>query len=113
MLDIANITDDSNQLHTIPYFDSEIVIELLFSGVVLGWFLNVSYDSKNVNGLKLSLGTLHMRSNNLPFDFAVVDMIGSGFDPYQQDDFLNERYKLILLEADDMEERRGFPVEIR
>ena len=113
MRDITNITDDSNQLHTIPYFDSEIVIELLFSSVVKCWFINVSYGDKIINGLKLSLGTLHMRSNNLPFDFVIIDMIDSGFDPYQQDDFLNIRYKLVLLEAEDMEERRGYPVEIR
>jgi len=110
--EIANISDEPNQLHTIPYFDSEIIIEMLFSGVVQSWFMNVSYKGTVVNGLKLSLGTLHMRSNNLPFDFVVTDMIGTGFDPYQQDDFLNVRYKLVLLEAEDMEERRGYPVEI-
>ena len=112
MKDITNISDDANQLHTIPYFDSEIKIELLFTAVVQCWFMAVQYEDKAINGLKLSLGTLHLRSNNLPFDFVVTDMIGTGFDPYQRDDFLNERYKLILMEAADMEERRGFAVEI-
>lgn len=112
MREIINITDEAQQLHKIPFFDFEIRLSISFHAVIAAWFIDIEYKDKSVNSIKLSLGTLHLRSNNLPFDFVVVDLLNNGFDPFKIDDFLSERFKLILLEPDDMEERRGYAVEI-
>lgn len=108
---IKNITDEAGQKHYIPVGDYELIIDLKFLPTVEMWTINIEYREDKINGTKLSLGTLHFRSNNLPFDFVVIDNEDTGIDPYSLDDFESGRCSLVMLEADDMEERRGYSVE--
>ena len=47
-------------------------------------------------------GSLHMVSQNQPFDFEVLDNSGLGIDPFKLDDFSAGRCSLYVLERDDM-----------
>lgn len=109
---IDNITDEAHQRHTIIFEESEVIISLRFLPVVESWVLNVQYKTVTANGYKLSLGTLHLRSRNLPFDFVVLDNSGTGLDPYRLDDFSENRCQLYMLNSDDMEAIRNAPVPI-
>jgi hypothetical protein len=112
-LEITNITDEIDQIHTILFYDSDIILTLRYHNVTEIWTFDISYAGKNVYGVKLSLGTLHLRSNNFPFDFVCLDTSDSGIDAFKRDDFTTGRIRLYILEPEDMEERRGYAVEIQ
>ena len=93
--------------------DQEIILSLRFYPTIEQWNFDVEFKEKKVLGVKLSLGTLHIVSANLPFDFIVLDGSGEGVDPFKVDDFVTDgRCKLYILDPEDMEEIRGIPVEI-
>jgi len=109
MIQIQNITDEAHQRHIIIFQQSEIILTLRFYQTVSMWCFDVEYKGKIVNGVKLSAGVLHIRSSNLPFDFAVV---GDVIDPFRLDDFKTGRCKLYMLEPIDMDVIRAAPVPI-
>lgn len=108
---INNIGDEGNQTHTIEFTDEDITLNIRFLSPVQIWQMSVTYQGREYNGMKMSVGVLHMRSANFPFDFIIEDTSGSGVDPYKQDDFINGRTILYMLDADEMEEIRGQEVE--
>ena len=109
---IQNITDETHQRHTIIFDGSEIIVALRFHPTVEMWVLDIEYKSQLANGHKLSVGVLHMRSRNFPFDFVVIDAEDVGLDPFRRDDFSTGRCALYLLDAADMEAVRDAPVPL-
>jgi hypothetical protein len=112
MRQITNITGDPSQRHIIDLEGSEITFDLRFYPTVEQWCFDVTYKTKSVKGVKLSLGVLHINNTNLPFDFVVLDLSKTGLDPFKVDDFEILRCQLYILGPDDMETIRGVPVEI-
>lgn len=112
MIEITNITNDPFQRHVITTETAPIILLLRYYPRPKFWTLSVEYQGVECNGLKLSLGTMHMRSRNLPFDFIVRDEGNTGIDPFEADDFSNLRCRLLMLERNDMDEIRGQPVPI-
>lgn len=109
---IQNISNESLQRHTILFEKSEIILTLKYAPSVERWFFDVEYKDFRRLNVALSVGTLHIESENQPFDFAVQLTDDSGLDPFLLNDFSDGRCQLILLEAEDMEQIRGAPVEI-
>jgi hypothetical protein len=109
---IQNLTDDAHQRHIVILNEQEVEVSLRFLSVVEGWFLDVTYAGRSAYGFKLALNTLHMQSQNFPFDFIVEDLSGRGVDPFRIDDFSENRCALYMLQADDMAEIRGQDVQV-
>jgi hypothetical protein len=112
MVQLTGITDEPMQMHTIPLEDDSISLHLRFYGLPAFWCFDVKYKSKEVKGVKLSLGTLHLESNNLPFDFALEDTSKTGIDPFRMDDFSSGRINIYMLEPAELREIRGYDVPI-
>ena len=112
MREITNITDAPHQRHTIVLEEKEIVLTLRFYPTIEQWCFDVEYDGHIVNGVKLSLGVLHIRNSNFPFDFVVINGSRAGIDPFKLDDFVSERCRLYIVDPAEMEIIRGVPVEI-
>jgi hypothetical protein len=109
---ILNIDDDAHQRHTLQFGTAEIALSLRYHPTVEMWTMDVAYQGQRALGYKLSVGVLHMRSRNFPFDFVVGDNSNQGLDPIRRDDFVSGRCSLYLLDADDMENLRGAPVPV-
>lgn len=112
MIRIQNITNEPIQRHTIVFQESEVVITLRLYPRMQMWAIDAEYKDWAVHGLKLSLGVLHMASQNKPFDFAVVDKSGTGIDPFQSTDFSSGRCELYMFEPDEMAIIRGAEVPL-
>jgi hypothetical protein len=112
MRQIENITTDPIQDHTIFFDESEITLTLRFYPRTQIWCFDVEFGEWAVYGIKCSVGVLHIRSQNKPFDFFVTDESGSGIDPFQLSDFSTGRCNLYMLESDDMVEIRGDEVPL-
>lgn len=112
MLRIEGITSETHQIHTVLLGDYEVEVTLRFFPRAQMWTVTAVYRDDRRSNFKLSVGTLHMTSSNLPFDFAVTDTSGAGIDPFKADDFAEGRCWLLLLEPADMEVVRGAPVPI-
>ena len=104
---LTNITDQTNQLHTIIFKDFEVQINMLYLPVVEKWVFSCTYRDFNIYGVKLSCGTPHLLSQNQPFDFVVLDKAGAGIDPRYKNDFSSGRCELYFLDDEDMREIRG------
>jgi hypothetical protein len=72
---------------------------------------DAEFSDKQVYGLKLSVGVLHMISQNQPFDFVCVDRSGEGIDPFKRQDFSGGRCEIYMLEPGEMEQIRGVEVQ--
>ena len=111
MKQVENIGNEGFQSHTIPLPTGDLILKLKFLSLVGFWQMSVEFNGKSINGIKLSVGVLHMRSANFPFDFIVQDTSESGIDPFKSDDFTLGRCILYLLESDEIAEIRGQEVE--
>ena len=111
MRQLSNITSDSIQEHLLEIGET-ITFTLRFLPPASIWVFDVLYKDRRINGVKLSLGVLHLKSHNLPFDFVIEDTSNSGIDPFKKDDFLSGRILINLLTQDELEMLRGYPVEI-
>jgi len=110
---IINITSEPIQRHTVLFEESEVILTLRFYPKTQHWTFDAEYNGKAVYGVKLSVGVLHMVSQNQPFDFFCEDRSGNGIDPFQRDDFSNDRCRLYMLETADMVAvRRGAEVPL-
>lgn len=109
---IQNITAEPIQRHTIVFEESEIILTLRFYPRTQIWCMDAEFGDWQVFGLKLSVGVLHMISQNQPFDFIVTDNSGEGFDPFQRTDFQSGRCRLYLLESGEMVTIRGDEVPV-
>ncbi len=114
---VENITSDYNQNFSLEFSRGLVEVNLIYCQVVQMWKMNVNYTRSDnlkverpINGVKLSLSTLHFRHRNWPFDFAVVDNSGFGVDPYSSDDFSTGRCELYLITPTEMIEIRGSDV---
>lgn len=112
MIKIENISDETHQRHTMLFEESEIILTLRYHPTVEMWAFDIEYKDVVASGYKLSIGVLHMRSRNLPFDFVVTDQGGTDLDPIRRDDFSTGRCALYMLEASDMEAIRDATVPI-
>lgn len=109
---IENITAEAFQRHTIVLDEQEVELVMRFLSPVEGWFINVTYGGRSANGFKLALNTLHMISQNFPFDFVVEDQSGRGIDPFRIDDFSESRCAMYMLQTADMADLRGQDVPV-
>lgn len=109
---IENLGSEPSQRHTIVLNDSELILSLRFLNSIERWVFDVEYKGVKIYNKPLAVGTLHIDSYNLPFDFAVEDTSGSGIDPFRLTDFADGRCNIVLLDADDMASIRGYRVEV-
>lgn len=109
---LDGISADPIQLHTVPLAESDFDLQLTirFYPTIESWYLDLSWNGKQVQGVKLSLGVLHVFSENLPFDFFIADTSENGIDPFKLDDFESGRIQLGMLSAEDMIKVRGVEV---
>lgn len=104
---ITNITDEPIQRHILIFERGEVVVTLRHLPTVEMWKMRVEYNDGYIDGVKLSLGTLHFRHKNWPFDIALICTDGSGIDPYRADDFVSGRIEMYLVTPEEMIDIRG------
>lgn len=104
---ISNVTDEPIQRHVLLFERGEAVVTLRHLPTVEMWKMRVEYLDDFIDGVKLSLGALHFRHKNWPFDIALLCTDNSGIDPYRADDFASGRCELYMVTPDEMIEIRG------
>lgn len=104
---ITNVTDEPIQRHVLLFERGEAAIIIRHLPTVEMWKMRVEYNGSHIDGVKLSLGALHFRHKNWPFDIAVLATDNSGIDPYRADDFASGRCELYFVTPDEMIEIRG------
>jgi len=109
---IDDITEENIQRHVIQFEQDEIVLTIRFYPFSEFWAFDVEFRGKVTYGVKITCGSLHIRSRNYPFDFVCQDESGEGLDPFRIADFAERRCTLYILDADDMEAIRGTAVQI-
>jgi len=104
---ITNITDEPIQRHVLLFERGEAVIVIRHLPTVEMWKMRVEYNGGYIDGVKLSLGNIHFRHKNWPFDIAVLATDRSGIDPYRADDFSTGRCELYMVTPEEMIDIRG------
>lgn len=102
------IEADEFQEFEVPFEEENIKIELNFR--LNRWFMNVSYQDKSLNGVKLSSGVLMLTGKNFPFEIFIDDK-GLGLDPFSVDCFERGLFDFYILERNEIEYIRGYEVE--
>ena len=104
---IDNITDEPIQRHILLFDRGEAVMTIRHLAAVEMWKMRVEFNGDYIDGVKLSLGVLHFRHKNWPFDIALLATDGSGIDPYRADDFASGRCQMYLVTPEEIIEIRG------
>ena len=112
MIWLEKINADAHQEHRLLIEGGDVVLTLRYHPAPQIWAMDVSYSGVAAYGLKLTLGTLHVRAANLPLDFVVQDTSGTGIDPFLDDDFESGRCRLWMVTAAEMREIRGVEVPL-
>jgi len=106
MLYLSQLTDYPNQSYTLTTEDSKtVLLDLIYLPTQQFWIANITYDLINfkLNGIKLvnNLNILKQFSNVIPFGLTCIsdDLI----DPFLIDDFSNQRSRLYLLNATEIQ----------
>lgn len=107
---LTNLGSESIQRHVVLFDESEIVVTLRFFPTIERWTVSCDYNGMSIYNKPLSVGVLHIRNFNLPFDFFCRDLSGNGLDPFQKTDFSDGRCALYLVEREDMRLIRGVEV---
>lgn len=100
---ISELTDQAKQSYTLVGENGELIDFLLtYSPVRRGWFFNLTYNDKIINGKKLSNypNLLRNYKNILPFGLLVD--VTDFEEPYRLDDFVTGRVKVYLLNENDV-----------
>lgn len=106
MQTLDNISNDARQKHTILLAEdsSRIVLELTYKPDIIGWFLDVTYDTEDfeVHGLRVVTSTnlLNQWRNILPFGILV--QCKDAQDPLLLEDFLVKRATLSILSKEEV-----------
>ena len=98
MRQIQNITSDPNQDHTLILAEGpEFSLQLRYKEQQLGWFCNIIYGSREIDGLRIftSGNVLHQWRNLLPFGIAC--QVEGDQEATLVDDFSSGRAKLFVL----------------
>jgi len=108
---MENITSEQIQDHIVAFNDVTANVRLRYNPQVQCWTIDCQVNNKAAYGIKLSVGTLHMESRNMPIDFIVIDNSGQGIDPVFIDDFSNERCSISIVDDETMADIRGLEVQ--
>jgi len=98
ILQIENITADSNQRHVIELVGGNAILVLRYHSQIEQWTIDVERGAKAIYGAKLATGTRHIQSRNMGIDFVVV--AEGDIDPFQLDDFESGRCALLMQVGD-------------
>lgn len=112
MNQILQITDYARQKQTIPLPDgSSFSFTLYYTTRQNGWFIDVTYGTFTVNGMRVcsSPNILHQFANKLPFGIACFTK--NKLEPYFQQDFLEGNSSLYLLSAEEVATYEAYLVE--
>lgn len=109
---LTNINDDPIQSFVLIVGKEQANIQLRFYPTIQSWYFNLEFRGIQINGIKISLGVLHIKSYNFPFDFVAEDTSGLGIDPFKVDDFQLGRINLYMLNAVEMAAIRGYSVKV-
>lgn len=113
----VSVSNDARQKHTILLDEdsSRIVLELTYKPDVLGWFLDVTYESLDfeVHGLRIGTNTniLNQWRNKLPF--GIICKCKDAQDPLLIDDFVVKRAELDILSKEEVAQIVKINAEIK
>lgn len=105
------LTNEPKQSFTIPFEDFETRVTVKFLTVSRIWVMDVE-DSRGMklNNYKLSVNVQHLKQNNTPYDFTIIDKSALGVDPFHLENFERDDYAFYLLEREDTITLRGYDV---
>lgn len=104
MKQITEITNDSSQkLNLIGEEGQEINFELFYKPTQQGWFYNLSYDNVTINGNRLITSPNILRPWKNILNFGIGINTSDNTEPFDIDDFINDRVQFYLLNSEDVE----------
>ena len=109
---LNKIDANADQKFTVVGENQEIIpFRIYYVPSQFAWFFDLSYNGITVNGCKVSVSPNMLRNikNRIPFGLACIT--NDGHEPYYLDDFKNDRIRLYLLNANEVqqiEESFGF-----
>jgi hypothetical protein len=74
------------------------------------WLMDLSYNDKELKGVRLSSGVTMLEGKNFPFEIVIYDK-GLGLDPFSADCFERNLFEFLVLDRDEVFDIRGYEVE--
>lgn len=102
---ITSITADPKQRFVLKLDNNEsAIMRLYYYASQKSWYFDIEYKNYKNNGNKvvLTMNALRHLRDKLPFGIAFL--AGSGAEPFQLEDFVNENVIMVLLNEDDVQE---------
>jgi hypothetical protein len=102
------ITAEQYQIINLIVEGENLEIHLKFNPIGC-WFFDLKYQNKQINGVRLATGVLHLQQNNVPFDFLIHSQ---GLDPFTQDAFSSGYCDFYVLEKFEVEQVKNTEIKV-
>lgn len=103
-----DIDSTEYQEFSVPFEGELITVSLNFR--IDNWLMDIAYQEKELNGVRLSCGVMLLEGKNFPFEI-VIDDKGLGVDPFSADCFEREIFDFFVLGRGEVANLRGYEVE--
>lgn len=102
---LNKIDDSANQLFNVVGEGGEqIAFRIYFMPSQQAWFFDLTYNGISVNGTKVSVSPNMIRTFKNVFPFGLSCFSNDGSEPFYIDDFINDRIRLYLLNANEVQQ---------
>lgn len=103
MIQITGLTNSTRQRFSMEVGNGKSVeFALRFMPTQLSWYFDFTYDDELYSGHKLVLGQNILRCYKSQVDFGLMVTSTDKVEPFNEEDFSNERVILYLLDQDEV-----------
>lgn len=103
---ITNLTEYPNQLHTLVLENNKSAdIRLFYCGRMQSWFIDLTFEDIQINGLKIVLSPNLLRQFRKLIPFGLAIYTNTDFvEPFEIEAFSSGRVKISILNSDEVNE---------
>lgn len=102
---ITSLTAHPNQLHRLVLDNNETAdFHLYYSARMESWFYDISYNDKEINGVKVVLTPNSLRQFRNIIPFGISFMADSYVEPFERECFITGRVQMGILNAEEVKQ---------
>lgn len=102
---ITSLTSHPNQLHRLVLDNNETAdFHLYYSARMESWFYDISYNGKEINGVKVVLTPNSLRQFRNIMPFGISFTADSYVEPFERECFITERVQMGILNAEEVKQ---------
>jgi hypothetical protein len=103
MFKLNNLTNEARQNKSYRFLTTDVVIQLYYSEVNLGWFITILYNDFKLENVRLTCCKNFLNHYRRKIKWGLKVTSKDDLDPYNIEDFVSDRIQLYFLTPDEVD----------